>query len=189
MMGGTPFVVQRATARAWIPLHCCSCFPPISLSDVICHYGGPWMPRFTRQSLVWLGNLVAAERCAGMMDESECRFAFLVDFKHLDSHMRKPLLTTTNRRPNSANLIMSDKCDPSVSFPTNAEDAADHELRSKFKVFRLLIIGRANAGKTTILQKICNSSELPKILNSRGQEVSYCHFKVDRLPNFFTLPR
>ena len=37
------------------------------------------------------------------------------------------------------------------------------KIREKAGRFRILIIGRANAGKTTILQKVCNSTEGPKI--------------------------
>ena len=37
--------------------------------------------------------------------------------------------------------------------------------------FRVLIIGRANAGKTTILQRVCNTTEQPKIFNQGGHEV------------------
>ena len=37
--------------------------------------------------------------------------------------------------------------------------------------FRVLIIGRANAGKTTILQRVCNTTELPKIFNRKGDKV------------------
>ena len=44
-------------------------------------------------------------------------------------------------------------------------------LRSFTKRFRVLIIGRANAGKTTILQRVCNTTEQPKIFNREGHEV------------------
>ena len=37
--------------------------------------------------------------------------------------------------------------------------------------FRVLIIGRSNAGKTTILQRVCNTTEQPKIFNQEGHEV------------------
>ena len=37
--------------------------------------------------------------------------------------------------------------------------------------FRVLIIGRANAGKTTILQRVCNTTEQPKIFSRDGHEV------------------
>ena len=36
---------------------------------------------------------------------------------------------------------------------------------------RILIIGRSNAGKTTLLQRICNTTELPEIFNSKGERV------------------
>ncbi|KAJ7939555.1 hypothetical protein B0H13DRAFT_1548523, partial [Mycena leptocephala] len=37
--------------------------------------------------------------------------------------------------------------------------------------FRILIIGRANAGKTTILKKVCNSVDDPEIFGPAGEEV------------------
>ena len=44
-------------------------------------------------------------------------------------------------------------------------------LRRLTKRFRVLIIGRANEGKTTILQRVCNTTEQPKIFNRDGHEV------------------
>jgi 50S ribosomal subunit-associated GTPase HflX len=44
-------------------------------------------------------------------------------------------------------------------------------LRRRTQRFRVLIIGRANAGKTTILQRVCNTTEQPKIFNQMGHEV------------------
>ena len=41
-------------------------------------------------------------------------------------------------------------------------------IRQKAGRFRILIVGRANAGKTTILQKVCGTTESPKIGNSQG---------------------
>ena len=43
-------------------------------------------------------------------------------------------------------------------------------LRGRVR-FRVLIIGRANAGKTTILQQVCNTTEQPKIFSRDGHEV------------------
>lgn len=37
--------------------------------------------------------------------------------------------------------------------------------------FRILIMGRANAGKTTILQRLCNTTDEPEIFNAEGQKV------------------
>ena len=36
--------------------------------------------------------------------------------------------------------------------------------------FRVLIIGRANAGKTTILQRVCETTESPVIYRGEGME-------------------
>ncbi|KIJ99252.1 hypothetical protein K443DRAFT_624684 [Laccaria amethystina LaAM-08-1] len=44
-------------------------------------------------------------------------------------------------------------------------------LRELTGRFRVLIIGRANAGKTTILQRVCNTTEQPKIFNREGHEI------------------
>jgi len=45
------------------------------------------------------------------------------------------------------------------------------EYRSKCKHFRTLIIGRANAGKTTLLKKVCNSIEDPEIFSPSGEKL------------------
>lgn len=39
------------------------------------------------------------------------------------------------------------------------------------KRFRALIVGRANAGKTSILKSICDSKDEPRIYNAEGEEV------------------
>ena len=41
--------------------------------------------------------------------------------------------------------------------------------------FRVLVIGRANAGKTTILQRVCDTTESPKIYRE-GEEVRSTNF-------------
>ena len=56
------------------------------------------------------------------------------------------------------------------SMPT--ENTSDFEnLREKFGRARILIVGRANAGKTTILRAICNTTENSKIYDGDGNEV------------------
>ena len=42
-------------------------------------------------------------------------------------------------------------------------DRNPYDLRAKFTHFRILVIGRANAGKTTLLQRVCNTTEEPCI--------------------------
>ncbi|KAF8447416.1 hypothetical protein L210DRAFT_2795921 [Boletus edulis BED1] len=44
-------------------------------------------------------------------------------------------------------------------------------LQEKFGRFRILIVGRANAGKTTILRAICNTTENPEIYDGYGKRV------------------
>ncbi|KAI6036010.1 GTP-binding protein [Pisolithus microcarpus] len=39
------------------------------------------------------------------------------------------------------------------------------------KRFRVLVMGRANAGKTTILQRVCNSTDRPEIFDGWGNKV------------------
>ncbi|KDQ16502.1 hypothetical protein BOTBODRAFT_30838 [Botryobasidium botryosum FD-172 SS1] len=45
------------------------------------------------------------------------------------------------------------------------------ELRSKYQYFRVLVMGRANAGKTTILKAVCGTTEAPQVYNKRGRRI------------------
>ncbi|KAG2138596.1 uncharacterized protein EDB93DRAFT_717020 [Suillus bovinus] len=45
------------------------------------------------------------------------------------------------------------------------------EIRRNIKRFRILIIGRANAGKTTILRRVCKTRENPEVYNSAGKKI------------------
>jgi len=47
------------------------------------------------------------------------------------------------------------------------------EIRAECPQFHILVIGKANAGKTTILRKVCNASPdvKPKIYDAEGNEV------------------
>ncbi|KAG6332542.1 hypothetical protein ID866_6547 [Astraeus odoratus] len=40
--------------------------------------------------------------------------------------------------------------------------------------FRVLVIGRANAGKTTLLRKVCNTIEMPEVFDGKGNKRG-CH--------------
>ena len=44
-------------------------------------------------------------------------------------------------------------------------------IRDKITRFRILVIGRRNAGKTTILQRVCNTTEQPEIYDTKGNKV------------------
>jgi GTP-binding protein EngB required for normal cell division len=51
-------------------------------------------------------------------------------------------------------------------------ESADGVQRQKTERFRVLIIGNANAGKTTILEKVCNAKGRdPIFLDAAGNKV------------------
>ncbi|KDQ53754.1 hypothetical protein JAAARDRAFT_698429 [Jaapia argillacea MUCL 33604] len=45
------------------------------------------------------------------------------------------------------------------------------DIRWRYEQFRVLVMGRANAGKTTILQRVCNTTDQPEIYNTEGEEI------------------
>jgi len=45
------------------------------------------------------------------------------------------------------------------------------KTQAKFSQFRILVIGRANAGKTTILRKVCNTTGDPIIFDPEGNKI------------------
>ncbi|KAI6023461.1 GTP-binding protein [Pisolithus marmoratus] len=46
-----------------------------------------------------------------------------------------------------------------------------NEYMKNIKHFRILIMGRANAGKTTILQQVCNSTDRPEVFDGKGNKI------------------
>ncbi|KAG1888568.1 hypothetical protein F4604DRAFT_1889510 [Suillus subluteus] len=66
----------------------------------------------------------------------------------------------------------------SLCYPSSIMDPS--ELRQIFKRFRILIIGRANAGKTTILQRVCKTRENPEIYNSAGEKIDLAVLMASR---------
>ncbi|KAF8223907.1 hypothetical protein L208DRAFT_1314535, partial [Tricholoma matsutake] len=49
------------------------------------------------------------------------------------------------------------------------------EIRSQCRHFRILVIGRANAGKTTLLKKVCETTDDPRIYDADGKEVGFIY--------------
>ncbi|KIO06232.1 hypothetical protein M404DRAFT_139225 [Pisolithus tinctorius Marx 270] len=54
--------------------------------------------------------------------------------------------------------------------PTEAKKQIDRIPR-----FRILVMGRANAGKTTVLQRVCNTTNQPEIFDGNGEKVCGLH--------------
>ncbi|EDR10098.1 uncharacterized protein LACBIDRAFT_325699 [Laccaria bicolor S238N-H82] len=63
------------------------------------------------------------------------------------------------------------KTQPAQYLDQERQKIRAKNVRKRVKRFRVLIIGRANAGKTTILQRVCNTTKLPKIFNPQGHKI------------------
>jgi len=57
------------------------------------------------------------------------------------------------------------------SSAVDARNAHAQDFEKKAFRFRILVVGRANAGKTTILQKVCNTTEEPEIYDAKGEKI------------------
>ena len=75
--------------------------------------------------------------------------------------------------------------DSTANFPHNLlpttimSDRNPYDLRAKYTRFRILVIGRANAGKTTILQRVCNTTEDPCIYDDKKKNLVSVHRHED----------
>ncbi|KIM56556.1 hypothetical protein SCLCIDRAFT_236985 [Scleroderma citrinum Foug A] len=58
------------------------------------------------------------------------------------------------------------------SSDANSDAGANGDVRKYFEAFRILIMGRANAGKTTILQRVCATTEQPEIFDGNGNKIN-----------------
>ena len=58
-------------------------------------------------------------------------------------------------------------------------DSNPYDLRAKYTCFRILVIGRANAGKTTLLQRVCNTTEDPCIYDENNKDLVSIHIPED----------
>ncbi|KAJ8582763.1 hypothetical protein M405DRAFT_885148 [Rhizopogon salebrosus TDB-379] len=76
--------------------------------------------------------------------------------------------------------------------------ASAQDVREMFKRFRILVVGRANAGKTTLLQKVCDTTEKPEIFDGDGNKISAdvvrdsANYRYDDIQNelvFRSIPR
>ena len=81
----------------------------------------------------------------------------------LPVHFCSPTMSSANKKAQSSRYA--------PPFRQGALDAA--EIRRRCPQFRILIIGKANAGKTTILRKVCSAKPdaKPVIFDAEGKEV------------------
>jgi len=61
----------------------------------------------------------------------------------------------------------------SSDLPVRQGALSAEEIRARCPQFRILIIGKANAGKTTILRRVCNAKPdaKPIVYDAEGKEV------------------
>lgn len=57
------------------------------------------------------------------------------------------------------------------NFESTPDVGSAPDVGEKLERFRILIVGRASAGKTTLLKSVCNTTEDPEIVNEVGNEV------------------
>ena len=55
----------------------------------------------------------------------------------------------------------------------HVDPAKVKEQFDRIRRFRILVVGRSNAGKTTLLQRVCRTTELPEIYNFNDEKVKY----------------
>ncbi|KAG6807568.1 hypothetical protein H0H92_007064 [Tricholoma furcatifolium] len=78
-------------------------------------------------------------------------------------------------------MSSNDPALPIDPAPISMEEAAI--LRARYTHFRILVIGRANAGKTTLLKRVCNTEEDP-VYNTRGSHNVRDEFIFENNPGF-----
>ncbi|KDQ52373.1 hypothetical protein JAAARDRAFT_482207 [Jaapia argillacea MUCL 33604] len=71
------------------------------------------------------------------------------------------------------NLTSAPTDDNVLSNPPDDDDPDIVEIRQQYRRFRVLIIGKANSGKTTILQKICDTTEQPVVRDQDGNSIDH----------------
>ena len=78
--------------------------------------------------------------------------------------MRQPWAILLRHLPRSSLSLPS----PPITIMSDREA---YDLRAKYTRFRILVIGRANAGKTTLLQRVCNTTEDPCIYDKNNKNL------------------
>ena len=83
--------------------------------------------------------------------------------------LRMPADSGAQPRAGDSSFTLSTQ--PAANLPLDEPEDDIIGIRSKCPRFRILIIGRANAGKTTILKRVCNSVKGPEIYDVNGKKV------------------
>ena len=86
---------------------------------------------------------------------------------------RSQMVTVTIYNNLTSNCSRESLAMSSTSSRPQLDAQQVQKLREIFTIFRILVIGRANAGKTTILRALCNATKEPLIFDPTGKKVKY----------------
>jgi predicted GTPase len=83
------------------------------------------------------------------------------------------ILTVHSSASTAMSAAKEEAASSSDALPVRQGALSAEEIRAKCPQFRILIIGKANAGKTTILRKVCNAKPdaKPIVYDAEGKEI------------------
>ncbi|KAJ7194950.1 hypothetical protein GGX14DRAFT_677730 [Mycena pura] len=84
--------------------------------------------------------------------------------------LRMPADSRSGAQPRAGDSSFTSAAQPAANLPLDEPKDDIIGIRSKCPHFRILIIGRANAGKTTILKRVCSSVKAPEIYDVNGKK-------------------
>ena len=141
---------------------------------------GKWKKLWDESSLWWLSTIVRkSSRMSWAQDItwklSNSPYSALAMGYYLAPSLtvltQERILTPTWRRSNAAACFQTQ--------PSTMSDPNPYDLPAKYKRFRILVIGWANAGKTTLLQRVCNTTEDPCIYDKNNKNLVSLHRPED----------
>ncbi|KAJ7611555.1 hypothetical protein DFH06DRAFT_1244448 [Mycena polygramma] len=83
----------------------------------------------------------------------------------MGQHSSRPRSTPKNRPPTRATSKKA------ASPEAQTSPSSSFNVRAACPRFRILVIGKANAGKTTLLKKVCDSIDNPRIFSPSGRKI------------------
>ena len=127
--------------------------------------------RTNSQISVCLDFVRRLARLINMTDQHPPQIAkskgFLSSLKKVFRPRSQGMPTSRSNSPLTVAVPPPDLAPTGSTITTDPEEAA--KLRAKYTHFRILVIGRANAGKTTLLKRVCNTNEDPVYSKVRYQ--------------------
>jgi len=111
----------------------------------------------TVREALWTTHIKLVSSLIDMADQGAPHTANESNLKGFRNRLKKVFGRDTP--PNHSTLPPADLAPTVSTITTDPKEAA--KLRARYTHFRILVIGRANAGKTTLLKRVCNTKEDP----------------------------